>query len=125
MLGNKKKTTNGMGLKSQLGVAHRRLSGNPGAITSLFHAVRVHARIAHLDLAENLIHPATWRNGLLWDRNDHMLRQKVTIVGRSSQNMSKSHGFFNPKKLEVFLTCLTACWTVKVMSSLLNVGLSS
>jgi len=41
----------------EVSLRRNQFSGNPGAITTLFHAVRIHARIAHLDLAENLMHP--------------------------------------------------------------------
>eukprot|EP00435_Cladocopium_sp_Y103_P017938 s173_g4.t1 len=41
----------------EVSLRRNQLSGNPGAISTLFHAVRIHARIAHLDLAENLMHP--------------------------------------------------------------------
>lgn len=41
----------------EVSLRRNQLSGNPGAISTLFHAVRIHARIAHLDLAEDLMHP--------------------------------------------------------------------
>lgn len=58
----------------EVSLRRNRFSGHAAAITTIFQAVRVHARIAHLDLAENLMRPECI------DELYHLLGRSVSLM---------------------------------------------